>query len=76
MLSKYQGAHPAVKTFIRAFIPAVLAAFLADGADIFAVSLSDLRAWLAIGIGAGGAVVLKAIDPSETEYGNGSGEDG
>lgn len=35
---------PAVKSYLRAAFAVVLAAFLADGADVFSVSVDDLRA--------------------------------
>ena len=63
---------PWLKTYLRAFFAVVLALFLADGADVFAVTATDLRTWLAGGLGAAGAVALKALDPNETDFGRGS----
>lgn len=67
---------PAVKSYTRAAFAVVLAAFLADGADLFSVSLDDLRTWLALGIGAAGAVGLKALDGNEPEFGRVNDSDG
>lgn len=61
-----------LKTYLRAFAAVVLALFIADGADVFAVSATDLKAWLAAGLGAAGAVALKALDPNETDFGRGA----
>lgn len=61
-----------VKTYGRAFFAIVLMLFIADGADVFAVSVTDLKAWLAAGIGAAGALALKALDPTtgqEADFG-------
>jgi hypothetical protein len=61
---------PAVaKTYGRAFVAVVLFAFIADGADVFAVSVTDLKTWLAAGLAASGAVALKALDSSEPDFG-------
>lgn len=61
-----------VKTYLRAFAAVVLALFLADGADVFAVDATDLRAWLAAGLASCIAVALKALDSTEPEYGRGA----
>ncbi len=58
-----------VKTYGRAFLAVVLAAFIADGADVFAVDVTELKTWLAAGLGAAGAVALKALDPNESDFG-------
>lgn len=60
---------PQVKTFLRTLVGAVLVAFVAQGGDLFAVSLDDLRTWLAIGLVAAVPVVLKWLDPTESSYG-------
>ena len=47
----------ALKSYAKVFAATVLALFLADGADVFAVNLADLRTYLA----AGAASVLPLI---------------
>ena len=62
---------PQAKTFLRTFLVVVVGLFVADGADVFGVSVTDLRAWLAAGLAGASVVVLKWLDPSAeaSQYG-------
>jgi hypothetical protein len=59
-------------SWLRTFLAIVLAMFIADGADIFAVELSDLRAWVAAGFAATLPVVVRYLNPMDAEFGRGS----
>lgn len=58
-----------VFSYLRVFAATVLALFLADGADVFAVDASDLRLWLAAGIAAVLPVAIRALNPNDGAYG-------
>lgn len=60
---------PALKSYLKVFAATVLGLFLADGADVFGVSWSDLRTWLAAGIAAVLPLVITALDPSDDRWG-------
>lgn len=62
----------AAKTYAKTFAAVVLGLFLASGADVFSVSVTDLKAWLAAGLAAVLPVIITALDPSDTRYGVGS----
>lgn len=53
----------------------VLAMFLAQGADVFALTADDGRAFLAAGLAAIIRTILTALDPAQTAYGRGSNGD-
>lgn len=55
----------------KVFAATVLALFLVDGADVFSVDSSDLRAWLAAGIAAVLPVAISALDPKDSRFGRG-----
>lgn len=55
----------------KVLLATVLALFLADGADVFAVDATDLRAWLAAGLAALLPVVISALDSNDPRYGRG-----
>ena len=61
-----------VASWLRSFLAIVIAMFLADGADVFAVDAGDLRAWAAAGLAATLPVVVRALNPSDFEFGVGS----
>lgn len=64
-------------SYVKVFLATILALFLADGADVFAVDVNDLRAWLAAGIAAILPVLISALDPRDHRYGVGfEGADG
>lgn len=64
----------ALKTYAKSFLAVILGLFLASGADVFSVSSSDLKAWLAAGLSAILPVIITALDPSDGRYGRGSAE--
>lgn len=62
----------AALSYFRVFAATVLALFLADGADAFAVDATDLRTWLAAGIAAVLPVAIRALNPNDHAYGRNS----
>lgn len=62
-------AGQAVFSYVKVFLAVFLGMFLADGADVFAVSTSDLRVWLAAGLAAVLPILLNAMNPRDTRYG-------
>lgn len=59
----------AVRSYVVSFVTVILGLFIADGADIFAVSSTDLKAWLAAGLAAVLPVIITALNPNDTRYG-------
>jgi hypothetical protein len=59
----------AVRSYVVSFVTVVLGLFIADGADIFAVSATDLKSWLAAGLAAVLPVVVTALNKSDPRYG-------
>lgn len=62
----------AVKSYVKVFVSVVLGMFLADGADVFAVDMTDVRSWASAGIAAVVPLVLTALDSSDPRFGRGS----
>lgn len=62
----------AAKSYGRVFLATVLALFLADGADLFAVDATDLRTWLAAGLAPCISLAIAALDPNDTRFGRGA----
>lgn len=62
-------AGRAVRSYVVSFVTVILGLFLADGADIFAVSSTDLKSWLAAGLAAVLPVIITALNPSDPRYG-------
>lgn len=62
----------ALKSYGKVFIAVVLGLFLADGADVFAVDMTDLRSWLAAGIAAVVPLIITALDPTDHRFGRNS----
>lgn len=60
------------KSYAKVFVAVVLGLFLADGADVFAVDVQDLRTWLAAGLAAVVPLVITAIDPKDQRFGRNS----
>lgn len=58
-------ARSPIASWLRTFAAIVLAMFLADGADIFAVDAQDLRAWAAAGFVAVIPAVIRYINPAD-----------
>ena len=59
----------ALKSYVKVFAATVLALFLADGADLFAVDAGDLRTWLAAGLASILPLIITWLDPSDTRFG-------
>lgn len=59
-------------SYARVFAATVLALFLADGADAFSVSVTDLRTWLAAGVAAVLPPLIRWLNPSDTAFGRGA----
>ena len=59
----------AVRSYVVSFVTVILGLFIADGADIFAVSATDLKSWLAAGLAAVLPVVVTALNTSDPRYG-------
>lgn len=60
------------KSYVKVFVAVVLGLFLADGADVFAVDMQDLRTWLAAGLAAVVPLVITALDPKDVRFGRNS----
>ena len=58
-----------VKSWVVVFVATILTLFLADGADIFAVDMSDLKAWVSAAVAAVVPLVLNFLNPKDTRYG-------
>ena len=58
-------------SYVKVFVATVLALFLADGADVFAVDATDLRTWLAAGIASILPIVISALDVRDHRFGRG-----
>lgn len=59
----------ALKSYLKVFLAVVLGLFLADGADVFAVDMSDIRSWLAVGLASVLPLIITALDPTDTRFG-------
>jgi hypothetical protein len=59
----------ALRSYAVSFVTVILGLFIADGADIFAVSADDLRVWVAAGMAAVLPVVVTALNKSDPRYG-------
>lgn len=59
-------------SWLRTFLAIVLAMFLADGADLFAVDATDLRGYLAAAFAAVLPAVVRWLNPADAEFGRGS----
>ena len=57
------------KSYVKVFLAVVLGLFLADGADVFAVDMADLRTWLAAGLASVLPLIITALDPSDARFG-------
>jgi len=63
----------ALKSYAKVFAAVVLGLFLADGADVFAVDMTELRSWLAAGVAAIVPLLITALDPSDRRFGRNAG---
>lgn len=58
-----------LKSWAKVFAAAVLALFLADGADVAGVDWSDLRGYLAAGVASALPLVITWLDPRDGRFG-------
>jgi hypothetical protein len=64
-------------SYAKVFLAVVLGLFLADGADLFAVDVQDLRTWLAAGVASVLPLIISALDVRDHRFGRGfEGADG
>ncbi len=75
MTFKEWFATSMVASWLRVFVAVIIAMFIADGADIFAVDVNDLRAWLAAAFASALPLVLRFVNPDDTQFGYGSAAD-
>jgi hypothetical protein len=66
------AAGRAVQSYAKVFVAVVLGLFLADGADVFGVSVTELKTWLAAGIAAVLPLVITALNPNDARFGKGA----
>lgn len=59
----------ALKSYVKVFLAVVLGLFLADGADVFAVEMSDIRSWVAAGLASVLPLLITALDPTDNRFG-------
>lgn len=64
-----EGVGGMVFSWLKVFISTVLALFLADGADIFSISVDDGKLWLAAGVAAVVPLVINYLNPRDSRYG-------
>jgi len=58
-----------VKSWAKVFAAAVLALFLADGADVAGVDWSDVRGYIAAGVASALPLVITWLDPRDGRFG-------
>jgi hypothetical protein len=58
-----------VLSYAKVFMSVILGLFLAAGADVFAVEMSDLRTWLAAGLASVLPLVITALDGKDKRFG-------
>jgi len=59
----------AVQSYVKVFLAVVLGLFLADGADVFAVDVSELKTWLAVGVASVLPLIITALNPGDKRFG-------
>lgn len=62
----------AVQSYVKVFLAVVLGLFLADGADVFSVSVTDLKTWLAAGVASVLPLIITVLNPGDKRFGKGS----
>lgn len=60
-----------VYSWLKNFAVVIIAFFIADGADVFAVSADDLKTWLAGALAAVLPTVVNYLNPRYERYGVG-----
>lgn len=66
-------ARSPIASAVRTFVAIIIAMFIADGADVFAVDATDLRTWLAAGFAAVLPALVRYLNPADPAFGRGSG---
>jgi hypothetical protein len=66
-------AYSPVASWLRTFAAIVLAMFIADGADVFAVDATDLRTWIAAALSSTLPAIVRALNPDDHAFGRGAG---
>jgi hypothetical protein len=59
-------------SWLRTFIAIMLAMFVADGADLFAIDATDLRGYVAAACAAVLPAVVRWLNPADVEFGRGA----
>ena len=59
----------ALKSYLKVFLAVVLGLFLADGADVFAVDMTEIRSWVAAGLASVLPLLITALDPTDHRFG-------
>ena len=59
----------ALKSYLKVFLAVVLGLFLADGADVFAVDMTEIRSWVAAGLASVLPLIITALDPTDNRFG-------
>jgi len=62
-------AGRAVQSYVKVFVAVVLGLFLADGANVFSVSVTELQTWLAAGLASVLPLVVTALNPNDPRFG-------
>ena len=62
----------AVQSYVKVFLAVVLGLFLADGADVFSVSVTELKTWLAAGVASVLPLIITVLNPSDKRFGRNS----
>ncbi len=68
VIMSYQ-VFEALKSYVKVFLATVLSLFLADGADVFAVTFADVRTWLAAAVASILPLIITALDPNDSRFG-------
>lgn len=71
MFQEWFATSP-VASWLRTFAAIILAMFIADGADIFAVDAADLKLWVAAALSASLPAVVRWLNPADYAFGHGA----
>lgn len=62
----------AAASYARTYASVMVGFFIADGADVFGVTVSELRVWQAAALAATLAPAARALNPKDTAFGRGA----
>lgn len=68
-------AKSPLASMLRTFAAIVIAMFIADGADVFAVDATDIRTWIACGLASVLPTAVRYLNPADLQFGRGSVND-